>query len=185
MFKKLFSLLGYVKQSELDTLKAEADEMSEKIISLERRMKDLLKSNKNWKESAQQAQKELNKKNQEIEDLNLLVDTVKNELELVKADNIKLNKSFKKEQKKVHRLLEKRYVLRNAFLKKEKECAYLSIYNNLLTTRLEYLCFGSIMPKILVPSGIHRYQHLFKPVNINYFIDKYGQLRTEAQYSFD
>ena len=183
MFKKLFSLLGYVKQSELDTLKAEADEMSEKINFLERYAK-VLKSNKNWKESAQQAQKELNKKNQEVEDLKLLVNTVKNELELVKADNIKLNKSFKKEQKKVHRLLEKRYVLRNAFLKKEKECAYLSIYNNLLTTRLEYLCFGSIMPKILVPSGIHRYQHLFKPVNINYFIDKYGQLRAEAQYPF-
>ena len=35
MFKKLFSLLGYVKQSELDTLKAEADEMSEKINFLE------------------------------------------------------------------------------------------------------------------------------------------------------
>ena len=183
MFKKIFSLLGYVKQSELDTLKAEADEMSEKINFLERYVK-VLKSNKNWKESTQQAQKELNKKNQEIEDLKLLVDTVKNELELVKADNIKLNKSFKKEQKKVHRLLEKRYVLRNAFLKKEKECAYLSIYNNLLTTRLEYLCFGSVIPKILVPSGIHRYQHLFKPVNINYFIDKYGQLRAEAQYPF-
>lgn len=180
MFKKLFSLLGYVKQSELDTLKAEADEMSEKINFLERYAK-VLKSNKNWKESAQ---KELNKKNQEIEDLKLRVDTVKNELELTKAGNVKLNKSFKKEQKKVHKLLEKRYLLRNAFLKKEKECTYLSLYNNLLTTRLEYLCFGSIMPKILIPSGIHRYQHLFKPVNIHYFIDKYGQLRAEAQYPF-
>lgn len=43
------------------------------------------------------------------------------------------------------------------------------LYSEKVVDKLEYLCFGSVLPNVMRYSSLTKYQHLFKPVKLEYF----------------
>ena len=63
-----------------------------------------------------------------------------------------------------------------ALLKEKAKFALSKQLANALDEKLQYLVFGSVLPKVMSISTLDNYQHLFKPVDVKYFIDKQGNI---------
>lgn len=125
-----------------------------------------------------------NKKLQEtnVELVEKLADTKRhlNRLKALQGDLDALNTTNKKLHKNVKRLLTKKRELKEQNNYLTTKVLYLETYVNGLTDKLEYLCFGSVLPKVMRKANINNYQHLFKPVNIEYHLSKTGHYHVIA-----
>lgn len=95
-------------------------------------------------------------------------------LNAIQSDLDALNVTNKKLHKNVKRLLSRKKELREELETLKAKALYWESYANTLSDRLEYLCFGSMLPKVMRKSNIHNYQHLFKLVDIEYHLTKSG-----------
>lgn len=137
---------------------------------------------------------------------NALLNADKKELsqekELITEKQTTYEKLFNTERKKLNKLLnkysktkvkvQKYYDLtlklnadleleRNKY-KKEKAINKLnSTMIETLYTRLDYVCFGSFIPKVLRVHELTLYKHLYTTVDLNYYIDKYGNVGVSAR----
>lgn len=179
MIKRLFKFFGYVPEEELtacrNQLRKDAETMDRASIVL----KGLKKNIKILEKAAITKNKELqsiiSKSDYKIKQLN--------------AKNLRLLRKqgeFKEEIKKltiVSEELTKDYseLFKNA-LSSMRQSEYYKAVSEAAIEKLEYLCFGSILPKALRPSSLDRYQHLYKPVTPTYFKDRYGRPAIGVEY---
>ena len=70
----------------------------------------------------------------------------------------------------------------NEALELKDQAYYYKLISEAAIEKLEYLCFGSVLPKALRPSSLDRYQHLYKPVTPTYFKDRYGRPAIGVEY---
>ena len=95
-------------------------------------------------------------------------------LNAIQSDLDALNSTNKKLHKNVKRLLSRKKELKEQIETLEIKVLFWESYANTLSDRLEHLCFGSMLPRVMRKSNIHNYQHLFKPVDIEYHLTKSG-----------
>lgn len=179
MIKKLFSLLGYVPEEELTSYQKE---LEDGIIVMGKARTVI----KGLKKDIKILQKSLSERNKEIQSI---ISDSDRKIKQLNAKNLRLLRKqgeFKEEIKKltiVSEELTKDYqeLFKNA-LSSMRQSEYYKTVSEAAMEKLEYLCFGSVLPKALRPSSLDRYQHLYKPVTPTYFKDRYGRPAIGVEY---
>lgn len=179
MIKKLFSLLGYVPKEDL---MAYQNQLKESTILMDK-ARVIIKS---LKKNIKILQKSLSERNKEFQ---TLISESDRKIKQLNAKNLRLLRKqgeFKEEIKKltiVSEELTKDYQeLFKSALSSMRQSEYYKTVSEAAMEKLEYLCFGSVLPKALRPSSLDRYQHLYKPVTSTYFKDRYGRPAIGVEY---
>lgn len=179
MIKKLFSLLGYVPKEEVTNF---VTQLKNSTILMDK-ARIVIKS---LKKNIKILQKSLSDRNKEFQ---TLISESDRKIKQLNAKNLRLLRKqgeFKEEIKKltiVNEELTKDYseLFKNA-LSSMRQSEYYKTVSEAAMEKLEYLCFGSVLPKALRPSSLDRYQHLYKPVTPTYFKDRYGRPAIGVEY---
>ena len=179
MIKKLFSLLGYVPKEDL---MAYQKQLEEGTIVMDRTRTIIQSLKKNIKI----LQKSLSERNKEYQSITSKLDYKVKQLNAKNLRLLRKQGEFKEEIKKltiVNEELTKNYqeLFKNA-LSSMRQGEYYKTVSEAAIEKLEYLCFGSILPKALRSSSLDRYQHLYKPVTPTYFKDRYGRPAIGVEY---
>lgn len=150
--------------------------------------------------------KQLQKTLRTVELENALLHADKKELnqekQLITEKKVTYEKLFNTERKKLNKLLNKysrtkeqvqRHYVRTLELdadlelersKYAKERALNKLNSIMIETlyaRLDYVCFGSILPKALRVHELTLYKHLYTTVDLTYYMDRYGNLGVSAR----
>lgn len=165
MIKKLFSLLGYVPKEDLEFAQGELDTMIEVQKSLTKIQANAVKHFKKKQKVAETALKDAEYK---VKQLN--------------AKNLRLLRKQGEFKKQIKELNQRKEDLFNEALELKDQAYYYKLISEAALEKLEYLCFGSILPTALRPSSLDRYQHLYKPVTPTYFKDRYGRSAIGVEY---
>ena len=179
MLKKLFSLLGYIPKEEVTIF---VNELKKSTILMDRARIVI----KGLKKNIKILEKAVITKNKEIQSI---ISKSDYKVKQLNAKNLRLlckQGEFKEEIKKltiVNEELTKDYqeLFKNA-LSSMRQSEYYKTVSEAAIEKLEYLCFGSVLPKALRPSSLDRYQHLYKPVTPTYFKDRYGRPAIGVEY---
>ena len=179
MLKKLFSLLGYVPKEEVTQ---NLNQLKESTALMDR-ARIVIKS---LKKNIKILEKAVITKNKELQSI---ISKSDYKVKQLNAKNLRLLRKqgeFKEEIKKltiVSEELTKDYqeLFKNA-LSSMRQSEYYKTVSEAAIEKLEYLCFGSVLPKALRPSSLDRYQHLYKPVTPTYFKDRYGRPAIGVEY---
>ena len=172
MIKKLFSLLGYVPKEDLEFAQGELDTMIEVQKSLTKIQANAVKYFKKKQKVAETALKDAEYK---VKQLN--------------AKNLRLLRKQGEFKEQIKELVQRNEELVQNFadlfdetLEFKDQAYYYKLISEAALEKLEYLCFGSILPTALRPSSLDRYQHLYKPVTPTYFKDRYGRSAIGVEY---
>lgn len=179
MIKRLFKLLGYVPEEKLT---AYQKQLEDGIVVMDKARTAV----KSLKKDIKILEKALSDKNKELQSI---ISKSDYKIKQLNAKNLRLLRKqgeFKEEIKKltiVSEELTKDYqeLFKNA-LSSLRQSEYYKSVSEAAIEKLEYLCFGSILPKALRPSSLDRYQHLYKPVTPTYFKDRYGRPAIGVEY---
>lgn len=179
MIKKLFSLLGYVPKEEVTQ---NLNQLKESTALMDRARIVI----KGLKKNIKILEKAVITKNKELQSI---ISKSDYKVKQLNAKNLRLLRKqgeFKEEIKKltiVNEELTKDYqeLFKNA-LSSMRQGEYYKTVSEAAIEKLEYLCFGSVLPKALRPSSLDRYQHLYKPVTPTYFKDRYGRSAIGVEY---
>lgn len=179
MIKKLFNLLGYVPKEDLTSYQKQLEEGT---IVMDRARTIVQSLKKNIKI----LQKSLSERNKEYQSITSKLDYKVKQLNAKNLRLLRKQGEFKEEIKKltiVSEELTKDYqeLFKNA-LSSMRQSEYYKTVSEAAIEKLEYLCFGSVLPKALRPSSLDRYQHLYKPVTPTYFKDRYGRPAIGVEY---
>lgn len=165
MIKKLFSLLGYVPKEDLEFAQGELDTMIEVQKSLTKIQANAVKHFKKKQKVAETALKDAEYK---VKQLN--------------AKNLRLLRKQGEFKEQIKELNQRNEDLFGEALELKDQAYYYKLISEAALEKLEYLCFGSILPTALRPSHLDRYQHLYKPVTPTYFKDRYGRHAIGVEY---
>lgn len=165
MIKKLFSLLGYVPKEDLKFAEAQLDSMMGAQKSLTEIQANIIK---NYKKASKAAETALKTAVTKIKQLN--------------AKNLRLLRKQGEFKEQIKELNQRKEDLFNEALELKDQAYYYKLISEAALEKLEYLCFGSILPTALRPSSLDRYQHLYKPVTPTYFKDQYGRPAIGVEY---
>lgn len=165
MIKKLFSLLGYVPKEDLEFAQGELDTMIEVQKSLTKIQANAVKYFKKKQKVAETALKDAEYK---VKQLN--------------AKNLRLLRKQGEFKEQIKELNQRNEDLSGEALELKDQAYYYKLISEAALEKLEYLCFGSILPTALRPSSLDRYQHLYKPVTPTYFKDRYGRPAIGVEY---
>lgn len=165
MIKKLFSLLGYVPKEDLKFAEAQLDSMMGAQKSLTEIQANIIK---NYKKASKAAETALKTAMTKIKQLN--------------AKNLRLLRKQGEFKEQIKELTQRNEDLFNEALELKDQAYYYKLISEAALEKLEYLCFGSVLPKALRPSSLDRYQHLYKPVTPTYFKDRYGRPTIGVEY---
>jgi len=172
MIKKLFSLLGYVPKEDLEFAQGELDTMIEVQKSLTKIQANAVKHFKKKQKVAETALKDAEYKVKQLNTKNLRLlrkqGEFKEEIKKLTITNEELTKDYQE-------------LFKNA-LSSMRQGEYYKTVSEAAIKKLEYLCFGSVLPKALRPSSLDRYQHLYKPITPTYFKDRYGRPAIGVEY---
>lgn len=165
MIKRLFKFLGYVPKEDLEFAQGELDAMIGVQKSLTKIQANIVKNLKKRLKTAETALKDAEYK---VKQLN--------------TKNLRLLRKQGEFKEKIKELTQHNEDLFNEVLELKDQAYYYKLISEAALEKLEYLCFGSILPKALRPSHLDRYQHLYKPVTPTYFKDRYGRLAIGVEY---
>ena len=165
MIKKLFSLLGYVPKEDLKFAEAQLDSMVEAQKSLTKIQANIIK---NYKKASKVAETALKDAEYKVKQLN--------------AKNLRLLRKQGEFKEQIKELNQRNEDLFGEALELKDQAYYYKLISEAALEKLEYLCFGSILPTALRPSSLDRYQHLYKPVTPTYFKDRYGRSAIGVEY---
>ena len=179
MIKKLLRFLGYVPKEEVTQNLNQLKECT----ALMDRARIVIKG---LKKNIKILEKAVITKNKELQSI---ISESDRKVKQLNAKNLRLLRKqgeFKEEIKKltiVSEELTKDYqeLFKNA-LSSMRQSEYYKTVSEAAIEKLEYLCFGSVLPKALRPSSLDRYQHLYKPVIPTYFKDRYGRPAIGVEY---
>lgn len=172
MIKKLFSLLGYVPKEEVTYY---VNQLKESTITMDR-ARVIVKS---LKKNIKILQKALSERNKEIQSI---ISESDRKVKPLNAKNLRLLRKQGEFKEKIKELIQRNEELFNEALELKDQAYYYKLISEAAIEKLEYLCFGSILPKALRPSSLDRYQHLYKPVTPTYFKDRYGRPVIGVEY---
>lgn len=179
MIKKLFSLLGYVPKEDL---MAYQNQLKEGTIVMDR-ARTIVKS---LKKNVKILQKSLSERTKEYQSITSKLDY---KVKQLNAKNLRLLRKQGEFKEKIKELIQHNEELAqghedlfNEALEFKDQAYYCKVISEAAIEKLEYLCFGSILPKALRSSSLDRYQHLYKPVTPTYFKDRYGRPAIGVEY---
>jgi hypothetical protein len=165
MIKKLFSLLGYVPKEDLKFAEAQLDSMMGAQKSLTEIQANIIKNYKKTSKAAETALK-----------------TAMTKIKQLNAKNLRLLRKQGEFKEQIKELNQRNEDLFSEALELKDQAYYYKLISEAALEKLEYLCFGSVLPKALRPSSLDRYQHLYKPVTPTYFKDRYGRPTIGVEY---
>lgn len=179
MLKKLFSLLGYVPKEEVTIF---VNELKKSTILMDR-ARVIIKS---LKKNIKILQKSLSERTKEFQSITSKLDY---KIKQLNAKNLRLLRKQGEFKEKIKELIQHNEKLAQNFadlfddtLNFKDQAYYCKVISEAAIEKLEYLCFGSVLPKVLRPSSLDRYQHLYKPVTPTYFKDRYGRPAIGVEY---
>lgn len=179
MIKKLFSLLGYVPKDEITSYQKQ---LEDGVIVLDK-ARTVIKS---LKKNIKILEKTLSERNKEFQSIISKSDYKIKQLNTKNLRLLRKQGEFKEKIKELiqhnEELVQNHADLFDDALEFKDQAYYYKFISEAALEKLEYLCFGSILPKALRPSHLDRYQHLYKPVTPTYFKDRYGRLAIGVEY---
>lgn len=179
MIKKLFSLLGYVPKEDLTSYQKQLEEGT---IVMDRARTIVQSLKKNIKI----LQKSLSERNKEYQSITSKLDYKVKQLNAKNLRLLRKQGEFKEKIKELiqrnEELVQNHADLFDEALEFKDQAYYCKVISEAAIEKLEYLCFGSVLPKALRPSSLDRYQHLYKPVTPTYFKDRYGRPAIGVDY---
>ena len=172
MIKKLFSLLGYVPKEEVTNF---VTQLKNSTILMDR-ARVVIKS---LKKNIKILQKSLSDRNKEFQ---TLISESDRKIKQLNAKNLRLLRKQGEFKEQIKELTQRNEKFFSEALELKDQAYYYKVISEAAIEKLEYLCFGSVLPKALRPSSLDRYQHLYKPVTPTYFKDQYGRPAIGVEY---
>lgn len=172
MIKKLFSLLGYVPKEEVTNF---VTQLKNSTILMDR-ARIVIKS---LKKNIKILQKSLSDRNKEFQ---TLISESDRKIKQLNAKNLRLLRKQGEFKEQIKELTQRNEKFFSEALELKDQAYYYKVISEAAMEKLEYLCFGSVLPKALRPSSLDRYQHLYKPVTPTYFKDRYGRPAIGVEY---
>lgn len=172
MIKKLFSLLGYVPKEEVTNF---VTQLKNSTILMDR-ARIVIKS---LKKNIKILQKSLSDRNKEFQ---TLISESDRKIKQLNAKNLRLLRKQGEFKEQIKELTQRNEEFFSEALELKDQAYYYKVISEAAMEKLEYLCFGSVLPKALRPSSLDRYQHLYKPVTPTYFKDRYGRPAIGVEY---
>lgn len=172
MIKKLFSLLGYVPKEEVTNF---VTQLKNSTILMDR-ARIVIKS---LKKNIKILQKSLSDRNKEFQ---TLISESDRKIKQLNAKNLRLLRKQGEFKEQIKELTQRNEEFFSEALELKDQAYYYKVISEAAIEKLEYLCFGSVLPKALRPSSLDRYQHLYKPVTPTYFKDRYGRPAIGVEY---
>lgn len=172
MIKRLLNFLGYVPK---EKLMAYQNQLEEGTIVMDR-AKTIIKS---LKKNIKILEKTISERNKEFQSI---ISKSDYKIKQLNTKNLRLLRKQGEFKEKIKELTQRNEDLFNEALELKDQAYYYKLISEAALEKLEYLCFGSILPKALRPSHLDRYQHLYKPVTPTYFKDCYGRLAIGVEY---
>lgn len=172
MIKKLFSLLGYVPKEEVTNF---VTQLKNSTILMDR-ARIVIKS---LKKNIKILQKSLSDRNKEFQ---TLISESDRKIKQLNAKNLRLLRKQGEFKEQIKELTQRNEEFFSEALELKDQAYYYKVISEAAIEKLEYLCFGSVLPKALRPSSLDRYQHLYKPVTPTYFKDRYGRSAIGVEY---
>lgn len=172
MLKKLMLQLGYVPKKDyekLETTLRESNNTSEKLINSLHTKRDKIDSlNIQLKHSI-----ELN------EEQVVKINSLKTDNNNLYEENKRLKKLFKETKRKESVLLKKQGKFKEEINYLNQKVKLLEHYNYAVITKLEELCFGSVLPRLMKQLDLSKYMYPLKPLKIMWSTEN-GNIRIEA-----
>lgn len=172
MIKKLFSLLGYVPKEEVTNF---VTQLKNSTILMDR-ARIVIKS---LKKNIKILQKSLSDRNKEFQ---TLISESDRKIKQLNAKNLRLLRKQGEFKEQIKELTQRNEEFFSEALELKDQAYYYKVISEAAMEKLEYLCFGSVLPKALRPSSLDRYQHLYKPITPTYFKDRYGRPAIGVEY---
>lgn len=179
MIKRLFKFFGYVPEEELTSYQKQ---LKDGVIIIDKARTAV----KSLKKDIKILEKALSERNKELQSI---ISESDRKIKQLNAKNLRLLRKqgeFKEKIKELvqrnEELVQNHADLFDDALEFKDQVYYYKLISEAAVEKLEYLCFGSVLPKALRPSSLDRYQHLYKPVTPTYFKDRYGRPTIGVEY---
>lgn len=176
MISKLFKCLGYTKTSEVNSLKSTITELEKVIKGNEEYMEKLIDSVTEHKRELKNSRTMLHQHRKMYKDeIEVLENQVKG------RDNVisELKKEVKNLKRKNSRLLTKQSNLKEQITTLEKEnikhkamYTFWKAYSEKVVDKLEYLCFGSVLPNVVRALDLEKYSSVRDSINYEWYTSK-------------
>lgn len=134
---------------------------------------------KSLKKNVKILQKSLSERNKEIQSI---ISESDRKIKQLNAKNLRLLRKQGEFKEQIKELTQRNEEFFSEALELKDQAYYYKVISEAAIEKLEYLCFGSVLPKALRPSSLDRYQHLYKPVTPTYFKDRYGRPAIGVEY---
>ena len=179
MLKRLFNFLGYVPKDEITSCQKQ---LEDGVIIMDKARAVI----KGLKKNIKILEKAVITKNKELQSIISKSDYKIKQLNTKNLRLLRKQGEFKEKIKELiqrnEELVQNHADLFDDALEFKDQAYYYKLISEAALEKLEYLCFGSILPKALHPSHLDRYQHLYKPVTPTYFKDRYGHIAIGVEY---
>lgn len=172
MIKRLFKFFGYIPKDEITSYQKQ---LEDGVIVMNKARAVI----KGLKKNIKILEKAVITKNKELQSI---ISKSDYKVKRLNAKNLRLLRKQGEFKEQIKELIQRNEDLFNEALELKDQAYYYKLISETALEKLEYLCFGSILPKALRPSHLDRYQHLYKPVTPTYFKDRYGRLAIGVEY---
>lgn len=172
MIKRLFKFFGYIPKDEITSYQKQ---LEDGVIIMNKARAVI----KGLKKNIKILEKAVITKNKELQSI---ISKSDYKVKQLNAKNLRLLRKQGEFKEQIKELTQHNAELFDDSLKFKDQAYYYKVISEAALEKLEYLCFGSILPKALRPSYLDRYQHLYKPVTPTYFKDQYGRLAIGVEY---
>ena len=172
MLKRLFNFLGYVPKDEITSYQKQ---LEDGVIIMDKARAVI----KGLKKNIKILEKAVITKNKELQSI---ISKSDYKIKQLNTKNLRLLRKQGEFKEKIKELNQHNADLFDDALEFKDQAYYYKVISEAALEKLEYLCFGSILPKALRPSHLDRYQHLYKPVTPTYFKDRYGHIAIGVEY---
>lgn len=172
MLEKLMAKLGYVPKTKYDELETTLNDSNK---YLENHIKSLHMKNDKINSLENQLKGSIELVEEHIVEVNSLKTTISN----LQQKNHRLEKSLKETKRKEAVLLRKQGKFKEEINYLNQKIKLIESYNYAVISKLENLCFGSILPKVMKQTDLSKYLYPLKPLKIMWSTEN-GNIKVEA-----
>lgn len=166
MLKKLLSKLGYIPKTELEILIYANEKLNNDNIKLKNNLKISNKVDKNKRMKIDSLKKQLEYCTDMLEEQVVENSSLKTTINNLQQKNHRLEKSLKETKRKEAVLLRKQGKFKEEINYLNQKIKLIESYNYAVISKLENLCFGSILPKVMKQTDLSKYLHPLKPMKV-------------------
>lgn len=176
MINKLFNCLGYTKTSEVNSLKSTITKLEKVIKGNEEYIQFLSSGITDQKKKIQGLEKGFKQNNKTYEGK---IEVLENQVKGKYITITELQKEVKNLKRKNSRLLTKQGNLKEEITTLKKEnikykamYTFWKAYSEKVVDKLEYLCFGSVLPKVVRSLDLDKYSSIRESINYEWYTSK-------------